>query len=444
MISAEQNERMTQVGAGTPGGRLMRQYWQPIALEVELEQDRPVRAVKVMGQDLVVFRDEQGRYGLLDRDCPHRGADLAFGRLEHGGLRCAFHGWLFSVDGRCLETPGEPQGSRLCHGVRQRAYPVDVRSGVIFGYLGEGDPPALPALDCLIAPDPYTFGFKGFLDCNWLQALEVGIDPAHASFLHRFFEDEDTDGAYGKQFRSASANSSIPMTKVLRERVNPDIHVESAPYGMQLTSLRTLDAETTHVRVTNLLFPNAFAIPLSAEISITQWHVPIDDVSCYWFAIFTSFTAPLDKAQMRDQRLQLYTLPDYLPRVGRANNYGFDAAQQKTETYTGMGFDINVHDAWAVESQGRIQDRTREHLGKTDTAIVFYRKMLVEALAQVEAGHRPLMVLDADGARAIRGPRSIDVVAPASGWSTHWRDADAHLHRNAAWKDEAVLALGQG
>ena len=142
----------------------------------------------------MLFRDEQGRYGLIDRHCPHRGADLAFGRLENGGLRCAFHGWLFDVAGKCLETPAEPKDSPLCKNVSQRAYPVVEKSGILWAYLGEGEPPAFPEIDCFVAPDSHTFAFKGQIDCNWLQALEVGIDPAHASFLHRFFEDEDTVG----------------------------------------------------------------------------------------------------------------------------------------------------------------------------------------------------------------------------------------------------------
>ena len=200
----------------------MRMYWQPAALVDELQGARPVRPVKLLGENLVLFRDEQGRYGLIDRHCAHRGADLAFGRLENGGLRCAFHGWLFDASGQCLETPAEPKGSQLCKGIKQRAYPVVEKSGILWAYLGEGEPPAFPEIDCFVAPDSHTFAFKGHWGCNWLQALEVGIDPAHASFLHRFFEDEDTSTAYGKQFRGASAGSDMPMTKIMREYDRPD------------------------------------------------------------------------------------------------------------------------------------------------------------------------------------------------------------------------------
>ena len=433
MISAEQNELMTRAGPGTPGGRLLRNYWQPVALVEELEGKRPVRPVRLLGQDLVLFKDETGRYGLLDRDCPHRGADLAYGRREDGGLRCAFHGWLFDVTGQCLQTPAEPEGSKLAQRVRQKSYPVVEKSGMLFAWLGEGKPSTFPAFDCFVAPGTHTFAFKGRLECNWLQALEVGIDPAHASYLHRFFEDEDTSASYGKQFRGTSADSSMPITKVLREFDRPEISVDRTDYGMRLIALRKLSEAHTHVRVTNLMFPQAFVIPMSAEMTISQWHVPVDDRNCYWYAIFTSFTGPVDKQAMRDQRLQLYTLPDYKPRVGKANDYGFNPDEQLKATYTGMGNDINVHDQWAVESPGPIQDRTREHLGTTDKGIIAYRKLLVEAIEKNAAGEKPLMVLDESAAGELTGPPSIDGIGPTGTWNDYWQEADMKRRRASTW-----------
>ena len=203
-MRAEQNERVTRIGPGTPCGQVMRHYWHPVALLDEFNPEldprmgiRPVKAVKLLGQDLVLFKNAQGEFGLLDRDCPHRGADLAYGRNEGDGLRCPFHGWKFDVTGQCLETPAEPQGSVLCTRIKQRNYPVQERSGILFAWMGaEGSaPPPLPEVDCFKAPGTHPFAFKGLWHCNWLQAFEVGIDPAHASFLHRFFNDaslEDT------------------------------------------------------------------------------------------------------------------------------------------------------------------------------------------------------------------------------------------------------------
>jgi phenylpropionate dioxygenase-like ring-hydroxylating dioxygenase large terminal subunit len=424
---------MTRVSRGTPAGTLLRRYWQPVALSDELAGPRPVKPVKLMGQDFVLFRDENGRLGMLDRDCPHRGADLAFGRLEDGGLRCPFHGWLFDVKGTCLQTPAEPAGSKLCSRIKQAAYPVVERAGIIFAYIGEGSPPAFPDFDCFVAPDTHVFAFKGLFECNWLQALEVGIDPAHASYLHRFFEDEDTSASYGKQFRGASADSDMPITKVLREFERPEINVEPTDYGLRLTALRQLSESNTHVRVTNVVFPQAFVIPMSAEMTISQWHVPVDDTHCYWYAIFTSFTTPVNKQQMREQRLKLYELPDYTSRRNKRNNYGFDVQEQLSATYTGMGDDINVHDQWAVESQGPIQDRTREHLGTTDKGIIAFRKMLVEAIEASLQGRPAPMLIDAQQAKSFSGPASIDGIGETADPLGYWRRADLDRRMKSDW-----------
>ena len=320
-MKAELNERITRIGPGTPCGQLMRHYWQPVALVDEFNPAldpnmaiRPVKAVRLLGQNLVLFKNAQGEYGLLDRDCPHRGADLSFGRNEGDGLRCPFHGWKFDVKGQCTETPAEPDGSTLCQRVRQRSYPLVERSGVLFAWLGEPDvaPPPLPAIDCLSAPGTHTFAFKGLWRCNWLQAFEVGVDPAHASFLHRFFFDESLENTYGRQFRGASVGEvegqRMPMTRVMREFDQPEIQVEAQPFGMRLTALRRISDALTHVRVTNAIFPHTFVIPLSETMTITQMHVPVDDTKNYWYAFFTSFAEPVDKTTMRNQRLEAVTL----------------------------------------------------------------------------------------------------------------------------------------
>jgi phthalate 4,5-dioxygenase len=433
MLSSAQNDLMTRVGPGTSAGRLMRRYWQPAALVDELAGNRPIKPVRLFGEDLVIFRDDKGRYGLVGRRCPHRGTDLAYGRLENGGLRCAFHGWLFGVDGKCLETPSEPDDSNLCANVRAKSYPVVEKSGILFAFMGEGEPPAFPHFDCFIAPQSHTFAFKGMIDCNWLQSLEVGIDPVHTSFLHRFFNDEDPDQAYGKMFRDKTKDSDMPMTKIMREVTRPRIEVEETEYGFRLVTLRQVSEKNTHVRVTNLVFPNAFMIPMSREMTISQWHVPIDDDKHYWYAIFTSFGAPVNKDEMRRQRLELYQLPDYIPNKNKNNDYGFDPHEQEHETFTGMGADINVHDQWACESMGTIQDRTEEHLGTSDKAIVAYRKLLREAIAQSDKGERPVMVLDEPQAVAVTGPAAVDGIGPSEDWQTYLQTTEESKRRNTSW-----------
>src|SRR5436190_732215 len=327
MISAEQNELMTRIGPGTPAGKLLRRYWQPVALVDEMQGERPVKAVRLFGENLVLYRTEKN-FSLIQRNCPHRGADLAYGRIEPDGLRCSFHGWKFDGAGKCIETPAEPEGSRLCEHIKTVSYPVVEKSGILFTYLGEGAAPAFPAFDCFVAPDAYTFAFKGYWDCNWLQALEVGIDP-----------------------------------------------------------------------------PHAFVIPMNAEMTITQFHVPVDDTGCYWYSIFTSFGGPVDKKTMREQRLRTYPAPDYKPIHGRHNGWGFDADEQKSKTFTGMGFDINIHDQFACESQGVIADRTRENLGSTDKGIVLYRRLLVDAIRKNEAGE---LTVNSE----FSGPPTIDGIGP--------------------------------
>jgi hypothetical protein len=299
--------------------------------------------------------------------------------------------------------------------------------------MGPGEPPAFPHFDCFTAPDTHTFAFKGMIDCNWLQSLEVGIDPAHTSFLHRFFHDEEPAKGYGKLFRDKSIDSDMPMTQIMREFPRPQIEVEPTDYGMRVVTLRRISDANTHVRVTNLVFPHAFTIPMSSEMTITQWHVPIDDNRHYWYAIFTSFGAPVNKDEMRRQRLELYELPDYIPRKNRSNDYGFDPHEQAHETFTGMGADINVHDQWACESMGAIQDRTREHLGQSDKAISAYRRLLRGAIEQAGHGERPLMVLDADAAAKITGPAAIDGIGPTQGWQSYWQKTDEARRKASGW-----------
>lgn len=433
MLSAAKNERLTQSGPATPGGALLRRYWQPAALVEELQGARPVKAVTLLGEDLVVFRDDDGAYGLIGRKCPHRGADLCYGRLENGGLRCTFHGWLFDRFGRCLEQPAEPPDSNFHRKIAHRAYPSVARNGIVFAYLGPGEPPPFPDYECFRAPDAFTFAFKGFIDCNWLQALEVGIDPAHASFLHRFFEDEEPAKGYGRQFRAATADAAVAVTRILRDFPRPEIEVDETIYGLRIYALRDIDEGRRHIRVTNLAFPQAIVIPMSDDMVINQWHVPIDDRRCWWYAIFSAYGERVDKETMRRQRLELYSLPDYKPRLNRDNNYGFDAEEQRTQTYTGMGSDINVHDQWAVESLGPIADRTNEHLGASDKAITAYRRQLLQAIDAVDAGGEAPMTFPPPAARNAFGPIAVDTIGPAGGWREHWQAYHRERIERSPW-----------
>jgi phthalate 4,5-dioxygenase oxygenase subunit len=459
-MQAAQNELLTRIGPGTACGALMRRYWQPVALVDEFDArldprmaQRPLKPVRLLGQDLVLFRDDSThppRFALMDRDCPHRGADLAYARVEEGGIRCPFHGWKFAPDGQCLETPAEPRvngrPSTLCQRVRQQSYPLRVQAGVIFAYLGPADlaPPALPHFDAFVAPASHSFAFKGLWHCNWLQAFEVGIDPAHPSFLHRYLQDESLDQTYGRQFRAASVGDvdgqRWPMTRVMREFCSPDIqHQEVAPGMTRLTTLRAMNPQLTHVRVTHAAFPHTFVIPLSETVTITQMHVPVDDTHTYWYSFFTSFDAPLDKETMRQQRLAHMQLPDYIPKNGRHNQWNFNPEEQRTRTFLGMGEeDINLHDQWAVESMGAIQDRTREHLGQSDKVIMANRRALLKAIATVQSGGTPPMALSREEAAACTGPDTMDCIAPATDWQAFWQQAALAKRAGAPWLQPAA------
>ena len=433
MLNEHLNRLVTQVGADTGCGKLMRQYWQPAALTEELPDNRPVKAVTLMGEDLVLYRHGEKKFGLIGRTCPHRGADLCFGRLEDGGLRCAFHGWLFDHHGNCLQQPAEPEDSNFHNKITHTAYPCIERNGIIFTYMGTGNPPPLPAFDCFEAPDEFTFAFKGFVDCNWLQLNEVGIDPSHASFLHRFLDDETDGESYGQQFRFSTEETGMAITKVLREYDCPEISIEQTETGIRLFALRRLNESDMHVRITNQIFPNAIIIPISNEMMLTQWHVPIDDTTSWWYAIFSSFTEKVDKERMRNDRLKLYTLPDYRPRKNRENDYGYDPQEQRDRTYTGMGDDINVHDQWAVESLGKIQDRTQEHLGTADRAIIANRKLMIQAIEALGNGEEPEISLRPDDPALCRGPVAIDTIAPAANWRDVWKQTAVERRSESSW-----------
>ncbi|MDF1727069.1 MAG: aromatic ring-hydroxylating dioxygenase subunit alpha [Sulfitobacter sp.] len=401
MISQELNDQITRIGPDTQAGAVLRHYWQPAALSDEMAQGFPV-AVNLLGERLALIQQE-GSLVLATRHCPP-GAPAA---------HCP------PPEEIEIDTSGP-------------TYPAHEMKGVVFGYMGPGEPPAFPRFDCFRAPDSHVFAFKGLWNCNWLQALEIGIDPAHASFLHRFLEDEDPDEGYGKQFRDRAAQTNMPMTQLLREYPRPDIKVDETAYGLKITALRHMENDLTHVRVTNQIFPEAICIPMSREMTITQWHVPVDDENCYWFTIFTSFNAPVNKTLMREQRLNEHRLPDYAPLKNRENSYHYNPDEQASLTYTGMGMDINVHDQWAVEGMGPIQDRTQEHLGRSDVAIIHYRRMLRRAIAALAEGRTDALPMQGN-VDALLGPLSNDAIADTADWQAASRAADQSRRAACPW-----------
>jgi phthalate 4,5-dioxygenase oxygenase subunit len=200
---------------------------------------------------------------------------------------------------------------------------------------------------------------------------------------------------------------------------------------LRLTTLRDLGDDQMHVRVTNQIFPHGVIIPISSDMNITQWHVPIDDENCYWYTMFTDYKTPVDKEKMRADRIVSCTLPDYRSIHSKSDGWGFDADEQRTRTYTGMGDDINFHDQWAVESLGRTQDRTKENLGQTDIGIMAYRRMLRKAITAAEqAGAVPL---GGAGEASGQSPISIDTMGAADQWNTIWQEHDRARREASPW-----------
>ena len=433
MLKQEDNERLTRTGPGREMGALLRSYWQPAALASEMSPERPVKAVRLLGEDLVLFRRDDGGWNLISRFCAHRGVDLSFGRLEDGGLRCLYHGWLYGPDGRCLEQPAEPEHSRFAEKIRIASYPCRERNGIIFAYLGGGAPPPFPNYDCFAAPREYTFAFKGLWECNWLQALEGGIDPSHVSFLHRFVNDDPRE-VYGQQFSEEVAGTGQKLSELVGEHYRPDIEVEQTDDGLRVFAVRQLTEDVMHVRVTNLLFPNAFVVPFGNSKVFTQWHVPIDDEHHYWYMVLYDFAEQTDQERLLAQRLSEVSLPDYRPLRNRSNEWGFDAAEQRETTFTGMGLDINVHDQWAVESMGSIQDRTVERLGVSDRAVTANRRLLLRSLSAFQAGQRlPAHPHDAREAAAMTGPIAVDMITAGRSWEQDWEAHDRQRRADSPW-----------
>jgi phenylpropionate dioxygenase-like ring-hydroxylating dioxygenase large terminal subunit len=414
LLTQEENLRLTQTGPSTPGGALMRRYWQPAALSEEVPVGGAPLPVRLLGENLVLFRDEQGRPGLLGLHCPHRGADLSYGRLEDGGLRCLYHGWLFDVTGQCLEQPGEPAGSTFCQRVRHTAYPCLEVAGVIFAYLGPGEPPLLPAYELFTVPESYRFApTKSFHDCNYLQANEGNIDPVHLAFLHRL-----RPGARGARPAPGSDKSADLL---LLGDVRPTVEIEETDYGLRIYAVRQTDADAVYVRITNFVMPNLCAIAGSTGQDGYQidWHVPIDD-TCHWkYTMGFRHSAPVE----RDARLRGDAIAAGYRRVRHAGNrYGQDRTQMGAESFAGMGTNFLDHDAFAVESQGPIQDRTHERLGTTDRAVSLARQMLLRAIRDVEVGADPPHVVRDERANnfahlVVRA----EVVPSAVAWRTYWQ-----------------------
>lgn len=391
MLTREENELLTGVGPGTPGGNMLRRYWQPALLSEELPPSASPKAVRLLGEDLVLFRDDQGRPGMLGLNCPHRGADLSYGRVEDGGLRCIYHGWLFDIQGRCLDQPGEKGEEGNRDSFRHKAYACREAGGFIFTYMGPGEPPCLPAYENITASSDHRFIRKYFQECNYLQGNEGNIDPAHLSFLHGQFDEQPWSTRDLQLPIPGSETSSMTLYK--QDRV-PTIEVEITDFGVRIMTARRSGPDRYYLRVSNFVMPNLCAVPgpMGPDGYNMNWHVPIDDTHHWKYMITFRRSGPLELDRMR-KSFESDIKSDYRLIRNLRNRYLQDRDEMSDRTYSGMGPSFVVHDAYATESQGSIQDRTQEHLGSTDIAIVAARKLLLKAVADVQGKGEPLHVV---------------------------------------------------
>ncbi|MSP38712.1 MAG: hypothetical protein EXR70_09505 [Deltaproteobacteria bacterium] len=416
MISSEENQLLTQSGPNTPCGEMMRRYWQPVALAEELPLGGAPVKVKILGEELVLFRDDQGRPGLIGLHCAHRGTDLSYGRVEDGGLRCLYHGWLYDICGRVLDQPGEPGGGANKAAIRHRAHPCQESGGVIFTYMGPGEPPLLPNYEFLTAPPERRTVVKAFYECNYLQGNEGNIDPVHLSFLHQYLSEAQVARLRVVQSVNATDNT------LLGKDVAPNIEVEVTDYGLRIYTLRAASADKRYLRVTNFVMPNlaAFGGSTVGDGYAVHWHVPVNDHS-HWKYIFAfSRDKELDEFLRTRSRLDLGA--DYRLTRNGANRYEQDRASMKTHTFTGMGINFQVHDAFATESQGQVQNRTAENPVLSDKAIIGARKLILNAIKDVQQGRDPQHVVrDAQANRFGHLVVLSDVIPNQDDWKEYTR-----------------------
>jgi phthalate 4,5-dioxygenase oxygenase subunit len=386
MLRAEQNEYICRTGPGTPMGELFRHYWLPALLASELPgPDCPPVRVKLLSERLIAFRDTQGRLGLIDEFCAHRGVSLWFGRNEENGLRCPYHGWKYDVTGQCMEVPSEPVESGFCGKIKLKGYRLIERGGVIWAYMGPpGTEPPPPEYEFALVRDSQRFVSKRIQECNYLQAMEGGIDSSHVSFLHRYTMSSDPlfKGAAGNKYNLADAQ--------------PKFEVVQSDGGLLIGARRNAEHGNYYWRVTQWLLPFFTMIPPRGDHSVHgHFWVPIDDENCWAWSYDYHPARDLTGAELAAMNDGLgihvkYVPGTFRPVQNRDNDYLMDRrAQKEGRTFSGIeGF--AMQDASVQESMGPIQDRTRENLVSTDNGIIMARHRLMKAAkALVEKGVMP-------------------------------------------------------
>ncbi len=398
MLSKEDNEILTRTGASTPMGELFRRFWMPVMLSQELDVPGGTqKRVTVLGEDLLAFRDTTGRVGLVEPVCPHRGANLYYGRNEEGGLRCVFHGWKFDVDGNCVDLPTAPCNSSYKDRIKIKSYPTREAGGFVWAYLGSAEiPPELPQMEFTLLPASHVFVSKKWQDCNWAQCLEGAIDTAHFSFLHMVVPQVGEDAA------SLMAHAAIGSQSVKNDRIRwvqedprPRFEINEFPAGLTIGGARLAGEQDRYWRIAQFLAPNHALVPnaFPGENYHGQTWVPASDTSCWIYNYTWNPDRPLTEEEREACRkgLTVHAEVDenYIPLRGPHNDYLLDREAQRLNSYTGIQ-GVSEQDAAIQNSQGPIVDRSRENLGATDVGLLRFREyMLKRAKALANEGKEP-------------------------------------------------------
>jgi len=413
MTTRELNDFLTLTGPGTPMGKLFRRYWIPVLLSSELpEADCPPVRVKLLSERLIAFRDSEGRIGLMDEFCAHRGVSLWFGRNEEGGLRCPYHGWQYDVTGQCIDVPSEPVESGFCKKINLKSYDCVELGDVIWAYMGPPDlKPPLPGFEWARVPKAQRFVSKRTQECNWLQAMEGGIDSAHVSFLHRY--DLKSDSLHVSKGAELTAKTDVAF------------EVIESDGGMVIGVRRPAHEGHYYWRITQWIMPFHTMIPPYGDNALNghAW-VPTDDENCISWCFTHHPTRALTEHELHVMRngggIHVSLIPGtFRPVINKDNDYLMDrAAQKANKTYCGVKT-IAMQDAAIQESMGPIQDRSKENLTSTDNGVIMARIRLRKAALAAAEGKAP------DGLDpATHAVRSASIVLPESA-SFHEAAAEA-------------------
>jgi phenylpropionate dioxygenase-like ring-hydroxylating dioxygenase large terminal subunit len=392
MLTNEENRLLTETNRGTPGGEYFRRYWLPALFSSELPgPDSPPVRIRLLGEDLLAFRDTEGRVGIVDEFCPHRQASLFWGRNEECGLRCVYHGWKFDVNGACVDIPNEPPEYRFQNKVRITAYQAQEHGGLVWVYMGPPESvPEMPKLEWARVPETHRYISKRFQETNYLQAVEGGIDSSHSNSLHATVEAFRMTDSYVEGVR----NSSNLRDKYHVLDKSPRFTVQKTDYGLIIAARRNVGEDTYYWRLTQFLLPSYTMIPYQQGNSIHGhcW-VPRDDETCWVWTFSWNPDRPLpekDWEAIREETF-VHTAVDpvtFRPLRNKSNDYLIDRELQRKSSMTGIhGF--AAQDTAIQESMGPIADRTRERLGTSDTAIIAARRLLLQEIRALEAGEEP-------------------------------------------------------